>query len=326
MPIRCECGQCRTEFWAPENRAGKKIGCPVCRKTVLVPLAGGAVQPVVPVRSAAPPPSVQPVGSIPTVAPIPQSIQAAPVQLTPVQPTPAKTPSLLDAIEEELGPSAAVSRGNAGTGAADPWARRRGSRSRSTIQLSPRAAILVAVAGALAVYTMILLTLPKLALLLTYLILLGGMGIVFSGMCWHLYIALRESTSCMAWAVAVPFYAFYHLVTRWDKTRKPFRVMLLGWVVCAGSVAAIVYTQYRLDQRAATTASRPERPKAGSKFRIPSTPSTSPAPAPASESSQAEAKSPAAKPKAAPAAEPKEVDYEPATDLLTPPPDADKKK
>jgi len=298
MAITCECAHCTTRFWAPNSFAGRKIPCPVCERSVRVP--GGD-------------------------APAPEQ----PVQRP-------KTPSLLDVLEEEMGPASAIAAA-ARLGSAGPspgpgesaWGSRTGSVSlrRSTIRLSRRAALAVAGAGFLALYTLILMAVPKLGIVLGVLLFLAGLGLVFSGVCWQLYLALRESTSCMVWSlVTFPFYYLFYLMSRWDRTRKSLAVTMAGIMVCVGSGLAIAYASHLAHPKKAPAAGRPDRsrPKSSPKAR-PALETPAPAAAsPAVPDKQGEGKTPGGATKPAAAKTPAEDDYDipPAKDLITLPPAA----
>jgi len=303
MAICCECRHCTTKFLAPDTLAGQTIACPVCERAVRVP--GEARAP-----GAAVPP---------------------------------KAPSLLDVLEEELGPGAALAAAAeemSGRPTSRPTGRAwepgyRGMMSRRTmIRLSPRAALGVLGCGVLAFYVLILLAKPTLGIVLSWLLLSGGIALVFAGVCWHLYVALREQTACLVWSIlGFPFYFLFFMMTRWDKTKKPFLVILGGLAVCGGSVGSMVYAYYLANPESARPAStdQPEKPRArgGVKLNLsldPEPAAKSPEPAdadagkgppaaPAGTTTQPPPakKTPPAKPPA------NEVDYEPAKDLLTPP-------
>jgi len=311
MAISCECGHCTTKFWAPDNLAGRKIACPVCERRVRVP--GG-------------PPSLEAAqrrlgsgGSEPGV--------------------PGRPPSLIDVLEEELGPGAALAAAAeemAGPRTSPPPGRAwepgyRGMISRrSMIRLSPAAALGVLGAGALAFYVLVLLAKPMLGWLLSLLLFLTGIGVVFTGVCWHLYVALREETACMVWSIVTfPFYFLYFLMTRWEKTKKPFLVIFGGLVLCGGSFGGMLYTDYLANPaKKQPAASGGEKPGAapGLKFKL--APDAAPgatAAVPAGQAQDPAGQAPAKKPTARPKTSPDEMDYEPAKDLTTPPAEAWKK-
>jgi len=186
----------------------------------------------------------------------------------------------------------------------------------------------VAAAGALGLYTLILLAVPKLGLFLGWLIFGAGLLLVFTGTCWQLYVALRESTSCMVWSIVFPFYGLYFLITRWDKTRKAFATVLGGILVCGGAVGATVYANHLIEQRQpAPSAGRPARPRSK-----PSKPRAAPRPAPPSPGTKTGTAASGASPGQAPSkptmsekgvpgkAAEEDYDIPPATDLVTPPP------
>jgi len=301
MAITCECSHCTTTFWAPNSFAGRAIPCPVCERSVRVP--GGN-----------------------TLAP----------QQPPERP---KTPSLLDVLEEEMGPASAIaaaanlrSAGPSPGPGESAWGSRAASVSlrRSTIRLSRRAALAVAGAGLLAFYTLILMAVPPLGKFLGWVMFLGGLGLVFSGVCWQLYLALRESTSCVVWSlVTFPFYYLFYLMSRWDRTRKSLAVTMAGIMVCVGSLGAIKYASYLAYPKKAPAAGRPDRsrPKSSLKARpaleTPAPAAASPAAAsPAVPEKPGQAKGPGGAAKKATAKTPAEDDYDipPATDLITLPP------
>jgi hypothetical protein len=241
MAIRCECRHCKTEFLAPDQFAGKRIACPVCQRSVYPP----GPMPAAPATPGSPP-----------VQPPSPAVQAGPV----------KTPTLFDAIEEELGPGV----GAAGGGnAAAPWSPL-SHGSRSAIRLSRKAAIAVLILGSIAFLALVLFIAPKLGLLLGWLVLAGGLVLVFSGVCWQLYVALREQTSCLVWSIVCPFYFLYFLLTRWDRTRKAFWTLFGGLAVCGGAIGAIVYAEIRIAQAPAPAKTeRPARPRSEPRSRKP---------------------------------------------------------
>jgi hypothetical protein len=303
MAICCECRHCTTKFWAPDTLAGQKIACPVCERAVRVP--GEARAP-----AAAGPP---------------------------------KAPSLLDVLEEELGPGAALTAAAeemSGWRTSRPAGRAwepgyRGMMSRRTmIRLSPQAALGVFGSGVLAFYVLILLAKPLLGWFLSLLLLLGGIALVFTGVCWQLYVALREETACFVWSVVTfPFYFLFFLMTRWEKTKNAFLVILGGLAVCGGAAGAMVYASYLANPHKEQPASADQTGKPGAKKGVKLNLSLDPEPAgadagkapPATPAGTAP-KPPPAKKTALPKPPANEVEYEPAKDLLTPPGEAWKDK
>jgi len=310
MAISCQCRHCTTKFWAPDNLAGRKIACPVCERGVRVP--GG-----------------------------PPSLEASEARLRGGGSGPAgigRPPSLIDVLEEELGPGAALAAAAeemAGPRTSPPPGRAwepgyRGMISRrSMIRLSPAAALGVLGAGALAFYVLILLAAPPVGWLLSLLLFLTGIGVVFTGVCWHLYVALREETACFVWSlVTFPFYFLYFLMTRWEKTMKPFLVIFGGLLLCAGSFGGMLYTDFLAAPARKQPAAGAEKPGSapGLKFRL--APEAAPgaaAAAPAGPARDAAVQGPAKKAAPRPKTSPDEIDYEPAKDLTTPPTEAPKK-
>ncbi len=191
MALICECRHCTTQFRAPNDRAGTVLACPVCQRPVSVPGASGGP-------------------NAPTVS----------------------TPSFPSLLDDEFGGGLGLASGGVpGTPGLDHGGARpisTVSGRRTAIHLSRRAAVGILVAGMVAFYSLVLAAVPKLGILLGWLILFGGIVVVFSGMVWQLYVAIREDTSHMIWAVLCPPYALYHLISRWDKTRKAFQVILAG--------------------------------------------------------------------------------------------------
>ena len=313
MAISCECRHCTTKFWAPDNLAGQKIACPVCERGVRVP--GG-------------PPPLE--GSEERR----RARGAGPGG-------PSRPPSLMDVLEEELGPGAALAAAAeemAGPRTSPPPGRAwepgyRGMISRrSMIRLSPAAALGVLAAGALAFYVLILLAAPPVGKVLSLLLFLTGMGVVFTGVCWHLYVALREETACFVWSIVTfPFYFLYFLMTRWEKTRKPFLVIFGGLVLCAGSYGGMLYADFLASPAKKQPATGTGKPGSGPglKFKLApdavpgstaAEPAGKPGPqAPAGPAPDAAVKDPAKKPTPRPKTPPDEMDYEPAKDLTTPP-------
>jgi hypothetical protein len=203
---------------------------------------------------------------------------------------------------------------------------------RSMIRLSPAAALGVLGAGALAFYVLVLLAKPMLGWLLSLLLFLTGIGVVFTGVCWHLYVALREETACMVWSIVTfPFYFLYFLMTRWEKTKKPFLVIFGGLVLCGGSFGGMLYTDFLANPAKKQPAAGAEKPGAtpGLKFKLgpdaaPGPTAAEPAGKPGAQAAAGQApdptgQAPAKKTTPRPKTSPDEMDYEPAKDLTTPP-------
>jgi len=191
------------------------------------------------------------------------------------------------------------------------------------IRLSPAAALGVLGAGALAFYVLILLAKPLLGWLLSLLLFLTGIGVVFTGVCWHLYVALREETACMVWSIVTfPFYFLYFLMTRWEKTKKPFLVIFGGLLLCVGSFGGMLYANFLAAPAKKHPAAGGEKAGAtpGLKFKL--APDAAPGPtaaAPAGSAQDPAGQAPAKKTTPRPKTPPDEMDYEPAKDLTTPP-------
>jgi len=70
---------------------------------------------------------------------------------------------------------------------------------------------------------------------LVVLAIIGG-TILFVSAIWITIIAYQESTSCILLSIFIPFYDLYYLVTRWDKTKRPFIIGLIGFVALVGGI------------------------------------------------------------------------------------------
>ncbi len=58
-----------------------------------------------------------------------------------------------------------------------------------------------------------------------------GYALVLISSAWLTWIAFKESILCGLLMVVVPFYAFYYIATRWSRTREPFLLHLVGWLI-----------------------------------------------------------------------------------------------
>lgn len=61
--------------------------------------------------------------------------------------------------------------------------------------------------------------------------MLVGYAVMSIGAGWLFYVAYKESWVQGLLSILVPFYVFYYIVTRWEKSRDPVLVHLLGWVI-----------------------------------------------------------------------------------------------
>jgi hypothetical protein len=168
---------------------------------------------------------------------------------------------------------------------------------------------------------------------LSLLLFLTGIGVVFTGVCWQLYVALREETACFVWSLVPPFlYFFYFLMTRWEKTKKPFLVVFGGLLLCGGSFGGMLYADFLAHPAKKQPAVGGEKPGLGPalKFKlapdaVPGGTAAEPAGKPAPQAPAAAAQGPAKKTPPRPKTPPDEIDYEPAKDLTTPPTEGWKK-
>ena len=232
MPICCQCGHCKTEFWAPDKFAGRTLACPVCEKWVSAP--GGR----------------------------PAAAQA---------PGPPKPEPLASILDETLGTPEAIAVGGKALGAAsspyadDAWASdgswlgtRRRSR-REIVRIPLQAGIAIFAIGFLVFFALIIAALPKAAAVIGWLLFwTGGMGLILAGLGWEALVAMRERTGPGIFVLIPPVNLVYFM-SEWDKTRKAFLTVLAGVGVCLGSLGTIFLANYlagRQDEQAAA----PERP------------------------------------------------------------------
>jgi hypothetical protein len=217
MPIRCECGHCKTEFLAPDNFAGRTLACPVCEKWVSAP------------------------GGKPGAAPAPE----------PPPPEP-----LADILDETLGPAGATLDGGqpVGTGsssfAGGVWASDgtwlgMGRRSRREIVRIPlQAGIAIFAIGFLVFFALIIAALPKAAAVIGWITFwTGGVGLILVGLGWEALIAMRERTGPGIF-VLIPPVDLYYFMGQWDKTRKAFLTVLAGMAICGGSLGTVFLADY----------------------------------------------------------------------------------
>jgi len=228
MPICCECGHCKTEFWAPDKFAGRTLACPVCEKWVTAP--GG--QPGAP--------------------------QA---------PEPLKPEPLASILDETLGPTGATLDGGQTVGttsspyAGGAWASDgtwlgTGRRSRREIVRIPlQAGIAIFAIGSLVFFGLVIAALPKAAAVIGWILFwTGGVGLILVGLGWEALIAMRERTGPGIF-VLIPPVDLYYFMGQWDKTRKAFLTLLAGAAICGGSLGTIFLADYlagRQDDQAAS--------------------------------------------------------------------------
>jgi hypothetical protein len=127
-------------------------------------------------------------------------------------------------------------------------------RNRNVVPLSHRAMIGLYGGGSASLFAIILLVFPKLGAFLSVLLFLAGVAVFFTGVCWQLYCALRESTACFVWSLIFVPYGFVYTLSRWEKTRKPFAVMLGGVVLCLAATAAFAYAKKLIVERSGASA------------------------------------------------------------------------
>lgn len=58
-----------------------------------------------------------------------------------------------------------------------------------------------------------------------------GYLIMLISAAWIVFIAFKESLSCGLLYICIPFYSLYYIITRWSKTREPFIIHLIGWLI-----------------------------------------------------------------------------------------------
>ena len=63
------------------------------------------------------------------------------------------------------------------------------------------------------------------------LLLIVGYFIMLVSWGWIAIIAFRESLLCGLLFSFIPFYSVYYIFSRWEHTKEPFILHLVGWVV-----------------------------------------------------------------------------------------------
>ena len=74
----------------------------------------------------------------------------------------------------------------------------------------------------------------------TWIAVIAGSVIFIIGALWLFNTAFGESTSCGLLCMFVPFYAVYYAITRWEDTKKPFVVGLIGLVFLIAGLSAFL--------------------------------------------------------------------------------------
>ncbi len=233
MPICCECGHCKTEFWAPDKFAGRTLACPVCEKWVTAP------------------------GEKPAAAQAPE----------PVKPEP-----LASILDETLGPAGATLDGGQTVGttsslyAGGVWASDgtwlgTGRRARREIVRIPlQAGIAIFAIGSLVFFGLVIAALPKAAAAIGWILFwTGGVGLILAGKGWEALIAMRQRSGPGIF-VLIPLLDLYYFMSEWEKTRKACLTLLAGTAICLGSLGTVFLADY-LAGRQDDQAAGPERPK-----------------------------------------------------------------
>jgi hypothetical protein len=228
MPIRCECGHCKTEFWAPDKFAGRTLACPVCDKRVSAP--GGE-------RRAPEPVQPEPLASI-----LDEEMGSG-MALAGGVAGHAASPHLDDAWA------------NDGT-----WQGARRRSRREIVRIPLQAGIAIFAIGVLVFYLVFLAAEPKIAAVIGWVLFAGGLGLIVAGWGWEALVAMREGTGQGICIIVVPFYTLYYFMNRWDKTHKAFLTALAGVGVCLGSLGTIVLADY-LAGRQEEQAAGPQKSK-----------------------------------------------------------------
>ncbi|UCB42638.1 MAG: hypothetical protein JSV77_09315 [Dehalococcoidales bacterium] len=70
---------------------------------------------------------------------------------------------------------------------------------------------------------------------LIILAVIGGVIYVASGI-WLLIISFNESMQHGCLSMIIPFYSLYYVITRWDKSKKPFVIGLVGLVLFVSGI------------------------------------------------------------------------------------------
>lgn len=66
---------------------------------------------------------------------------------------------------------------------------------------------------------------------LTISIWFAAAALIFAGAWWGLTVAFQESMSCGLLFLLVPFYSLYYMFSRWEDCRRPFAILVTGWVL-----------------------------------------------------------------------------------------------
>jgi len=226
MPIRCECGHCKTEFWAPDKFVGRTLACPVCNKWVSAP--GGERHPPAPAQP-------EPLASI-----LDEEMGPGAALAGGVAGQSASGP-LYDAWASD------------GT-----WQGTRRSR-REIVRIPLQAGIAIFAIGALVFYGVFLAAQPTFAAVIGWVLCAGGVGLILYGLGWEALIAMREREGPGIFVLIPPLNLFYFM-SQWDKTHKAFLAALGGVGVCLGSLGSVVLANY-LAGRQEEQAAGPPRPK-----------------------------------------------------------------
>lgn len=213
MPIRCQCGRCNTEFWAPDKFAGRLLACPVCESWVSAP--GG--------EAAAPKPAEpKPLADLFDEEPGPPGLPP------PAVPTPSGgSPTLAE-----------------GAWGSDGTWHGIGHVRRQTLKIPLEAGISIFTIGALVFYGLILLSVPQAAEYVGWVFFALGVGIVLLAWGWEALIAMRGGIWRGIYVIVIPFYGLLYFLNDWDKTRRAFMTGLMGVSVCVLSLLTILFARY----------------------------------------------------------------------------------
>lgn len=64
-----------------------------------------------------------------------------------------------------------------------------------------------------------------------FILIYVGYLIMLISASWIVFIAFKESLKCGLLYICIPFYSLYYIITRWSKTREPFIIHLIGWLI-----------------------------------------------------------------------------------------------
>lgn len=200
--IHLPCPQCGQFLDVMESQLGKLAECPHCANRFQIPLV-----PPMPPKAAS---GVRPSGA---------SVASR------KRPAPKVDHDLEEFVEEEK-PRPKAKKG-----------KNRRKSSASTVGLDGYTALLLAMVGIMAVFTVVGIFLP-LAMLVPAII---GFVISFGAGIWLLVIPFKESALQGLLCMFVPFYALYYLLTHFDEMWKPFVLQLLATLMFGGSLGLLFF-------------------------------------------------------------------------------------